>query len=299
MSDRFTIAAAQYPIGRPADWAAYEENLSQWVVDAAGMGARLLVFPEYGGVELASTAGPAAESDLAAIIDTATALRPRVDDLHARLAAAHGCFILAGSLPVRQAHGPVNLARLFGPAGGRGEQGKLIMTRFEREQWGIVPAPGLCLFETPLARIGVAICYDAEFPLVARALAEAGAELLLVPSCTDAPAGYHRVRVAAQARALENQFYVVQSPTVGAAPWSPAVDENHGAAGIFGPPDTGFPDDGVIALGKTNEPGWICAEIDPAAVARVRAEGQVLNHAHWPEQPGSHPAAAVTIVRLA
>jgi predicted amidohydrolase len=97
-------------------------------------------------------------------------------------------------------------------------------------------------------------------------------------------AGYHRVRVAARARALEGQCHVLVSPLVGEAPWSPAVDVNVGAAGFYGPPDRGFPDDGVIAQGRLNEPGWVYGEIDPAHTRRAREDGQVFNLRHWPEQ---------------
>ncbi len=57
-------------------------------------------------------------------------------------------------------------------------------------------------------------------------MAEAGAEMLLVPSCTERVSGYHRVRTGARARALENQIAAIVSPTVGDALWSPAVDRN-------------------------------------------------------------------------
>jgi len=171
------------------------------------------------------------------------------------------------------------------------------MTRFERDQWSISGADELKVFDTALGRIGIQICYDAEFPLPARAQAEAGMQLLLVPSCTDAAAGYHRVRVAAQARALENQCYVLLSPLVGEAPWSPAVDVNFGAAGVYGPPDRGFPQDGVLAQGTLDEAGWIYAEVDTDKVAQVREQGQVLNYRHWPEQ-GAASALKISVQKL-
>ena len=114
------------------------------------------------------------------------------------------------------------------------------MTRFEREEWGISAGQHVKVFETLLGRLAVLICYDAEFPLLARSGVEAGAQVILAPSCTDSLQGYWRVRIGAQARALEGQCYVVQSPTVGEAAWSPAVDVNYGAAGIYGPPDLGY-----------------------------------------------------------
>ena len=157
------------------------------------------------------------------------------------------------------------------------------MTRFEREDWDVVPGGPLRVFDTTLGPMGVLICYDAEFPLLGRALMEAGVEILLVPSCTEAMAGYSRVRVGAMARALEGQCVVVHAPTVGAADWSPAVDMNTGAAAIYGPPDLGFPETGILAQGGLNAPGWVMADVDRAAIARVRRDGAVLGHAHWPE----------------
>jgi predicted amidohydrolase len=124
---------------------------------------------------------------------------------------------------------------------------------------------------------------------------EAGAALILVPSCTDTLAGYCRVRVGCQARALENQCYVVQAPTVGEASWSEAVDVNVGAAGVFAPPDRGMPDDGVLARGELNQPGWVYADLDLAAIKQVRSHGQVLNYRDWERQPPALSGSVETV----
>jgi predicted amidohydrolase len=275
------IAAAAYPLDPVDHFDPYAAKMELWVAKA---GADLLVFPEYGRMELAALDGVEATGDLEQSLRSAARHTPAADALMADLARTHGCHILAPSGPVFEGGPrPVNRASLFGPEGLIGHQDKQVMTRFEREHWHVVPGGPLRVFDTSLGKIGVLICYDAEFPLLGRALAEAGAEILLVPSCTDALAGYSRVRIGAMARALENQCVTVQSPTVGDAPWSPAVDENVGAAGIFGPPDLGFPPTGVIAEGALDAPGWVVAEIDRTAIARVRAQGAVFNHAHWPE----------------
>ena len=128
------------------------------------------------------------------------------------------------------------------------------------------------------------ICYDGEFPLLARSLAEAGAEVILVPSCTEALEGYWRVRIGAMARALENQCVTVMASLTGTAPRLYSVEENTGRGGVFGPPDRGFPPTGVIAEGSHDVPGWTVASVDIGAVAAVRADGNVLNRAHWSEQ---------------
>lgn len=282
------VAAAAYPLDFLSGWEACEAKLTAWVNEAADLGAGLLVFPEYGAMELATLAGRAAAADLEASLGAVSDRVARADAILAGLARARGVHILAPSAPVFADEGgrPVNRARLIGPEGVLGAQDKQIMTRFERETWHVVPGGPLRVFDLGGLRVGVLICYDAEFPLLGRALVEAGADAILVPSCTDTLAGYWRVRVGAMARALEGQCVVVHAPLVGAAPWSPAVDENIGAAAIYGPPDLGFPPTGVVAEGGLNRPGWVVADIDPAAVARVRREGAVLNHSHWTEQAG-------------
>jgi len=291
------VATAAYPFDALASWADFETKITDWVASAAGQGADLLVFPEYGAMELAMLDGPDVAGDLERSVLAISRRIVDVDDLHSRLAVRHKVHILAASAPVLDdtlGPRPVNRVRLFTPTGGCGVQDKQIMTRFEREDWAIAPGGPLRLFETALGKIGILICYDSEFPLLARALSEA--DLLLVPSCTEAHAGYSRVRIGAMARALETQCVTIMASTVGTAAWSPVVDENTGTGGIFGPPDTGFPSSGVIAEGTLDRPGWTMAEIDLDRVARVRADGVVLNRRHWVEQTGRDQE--VTPVRL-
>ena len=114
----------------------------------------------------------------------------------------------------------MNRAPLIAPDGRLAFQDKMAMTRFEAERWGVAAGAGPQVFDTPWGRLGVSICYDAEFPKHVRAQVEAGAWLVLVPTCTDSLHGFNRVRFACQARALENQCFVAMAPTVGEAPWS-------------------------------------------------------------------------------
>ena len=281
------VASAAWPIDRHADWASYTAKLETWVAEAANKGARLLVFSEYGNMELASLLDPSVALDPAAQVEPLADMAADVANLHADLARRHQVHILAGSMVERDERGAiVNRARLFGPEGGMGIQDKLILTMWERTHWTIAPgAPQVTLFDLGFAKVGVIICYDSEFPDAAQALAAAGADILLVPSCTDSLAGYWRVRIGAMARALETQCFVVQSPTVGAAPWSAVVDINVGAAGIFAPPDLGMPADGIVALGEIDTPGWTYADLDLDALAELRRNGAVRGPAHWREQP--------------
>lgn len=287
------VAAAAYPMDFLESWHAYEEKISRWVSEAAGAGADLLVFPEYGAMELATLSGRDVARDLEASLRAVSDRIPEADALHAKLAQAHGVYILAASAPVFDpslGDRPVNRARFFAPDGSMGHQDKQIMTRFEREDWNVVAGGPLQIFDTALGRIGILICYDSEFPLLGRAMADA--DLFLVPSCTEALTGYSRVRIGAMARALENQCVTIMSSTVGACDWSEAVDQNTGMGGVFGPPDTGFPATGVIAEGTLNQPGWTYAEVDLDQIAHVRADGVVLNRLHWADQTGRDVIAA-------
>lgn len=284
MSQAFRIATAQYDIGFLKDWAAYQEKVGRWVDEAAGQGARILVFPEYFSMELASLFPEEIYKSLSGQLE---ALQTVVDDfqaLYRELAVRHGVHILAGSFPIRQGDGYRNRAWLFRPDGSSDFQDKLQMTRFENEQWLITAGDEIKLLDTEFGKIGVNICYDSEFPIIARKQVEAGADLILVPSCTDTLAGYHRVRIGCQARALENQCYVVQSPTVGLAPWSEAVDVNVGAAAVYTPVDYGYPDNGILAIGDLNQTQWVYADIDLGGIAKVRTTGQVFNYRDWPGQ---------------
>lgn len=277
------IATAAYNLDWLDSWAQYEDKLDRWVAQAAGRGAELLVFPEYGAMELSTLDGPEVAGDLERSIRAVSDRMEAVQALHQRLSQEYKTYILGASAPVVDGPGrPVNRAALYAPDGGQDYQDKQIMTRFEREDWDIAPGGPLKLFDTALGKIGVLICYDSEFPLLGRALREA--DLILVPSCTEALAGYWRVRIGAMSRALENQCVTVMASLVGDNEWSEAVDMNTGTGGIFGPPDKGFPATGVLAEGALNQPGWTYADINLSAIAEVRADGHVLNRTHWDEQ---------------
>lgn len=279
------IAAAAYPIDWHKRWNEYVGKLRVWVRTAAEQGAELLVFPEYGALELVSLASDENTTDLKRSTDAVNARIDDVDDLHASLAREFSVHICAASGPLRRADGSVvNRARLFAPDGSFGAQDKLMLSPFERETWDMRPGECARVFDTALGKIGIVLGYDAEFPAVARAMAEAGAEVLLAPSSNTSLAGYWRVRVGAMARALENQCVVVQAVSVGDADWLVAGGKTVGAAAVYGPPDAGFPEDGVIAIGKMDTVGWVHAEIAAGAVARVRAEGTARNFTDWPGQ---------------
>ncbi|MBV7378939.1 carbon-nitrogen hydrolase family protein [Maritimibacter dapengensis] len=280
------IAAATYPINRFDTWSDWEHKARVWVEEAAGEGADLLVFPEYGAMELASLTPKA--TTLVMQMSAVSGALPRAWDVWGRLAEQHGVHILAPSGPIIENGKPVNRAMFFTPTGARQAHDKSVMTPWEHDPMRVVPGAPPVLMQTALGRIGVLICYDCEFPLAARAMVESGADLILVPSATETMAGFHRVRIGAQARALEGQIVVAHAPTQGQAPWCEVVDENAGCAGIYVPPDIGFPSNGILAQGVLNRPGWTFATVDLAALAQVREAGGVRTRSDW---PAHHDAA--------
>jgi predicted amidohydrolase len=284
-SQMLRVAAAQYDIGYLPDWDWYSAKIAQWVNAAVADGSELLVFPEYFSMELASLFPEAVYRSLSRQLAEMQSLLDDFTRLFATLAERHRAYIVAGSFPVRQQDDSYrNRSFFFTPTGGCDYQDKLMMTRFENEQWLISVGEEIKVFDTAYGGIGINICYDSEFPMIARHQVERGANLILVPSCTDTVAGYFRVRIGCQARALENQCYVVQSPTVGEASWSEAVDVNIGAAGFYTPVDYGFPEDGILQIGDRDRPQWVYADLDLQSIAKIRNTGQVFNYRDWPAQ---------------
>ncbi|HSC29664.1 MAG TPA: carbon-nitrogen hydrolase family protein, partial [Vicinamibacterales bacterium] len=247
------------------------------VETAADYDCRLLLFPEYFTVQLltlGNTRRPMPEQ-----IRALARHAPWFTGLLSDLAVRHRLYICAGTIPVRDDEGGeevYNQSFFFGPNGTCGTQGKLHMTRFESDEWLVSPRTSLSVFDTGFGKIGVAICYDVEFPELARAAALAGANVLLVPACTDDRQSFLRVRYCAQARAIENQMYVVVSHTVGSLPMVPAVSLNYGQAAILTPSDFPFSRDGILAEGNHNQEMMVIGELDLDTIGETRTSGTVL-----------------------
>ena len=275
------VAVAKYPIQAPADFAAFAERQAAVLGAAAAQGARVAVLPEYLSLELAATLDAGTQADLHASLAAIQRYREDWLALYARLAASLDMYVVAGTFLLAHGDGRYrNRCDVFAPQGAHLWQDKLQLTGFEKGLGVIEGGDALKVFDLDGVRTGVAVCYDSEFPLPVRAQAEAGARLLLVPSCTDTEAGATRVRVGCLARALENRVFVAQSVTAGEAPWSPALDINTGEAAIFAPMDRGLPADGVVTQ-TTGDQVWVIAELDLDALDRSRADAQVANDRDW------------------
>ncbi|HNV79466.1 MAG TPA: carbon-nitrogen hydrolase family protein [Thermomonas sp.] len=278
------VAACKYPIGEPRDFAAFAARQAALLGEAKARGAQLAVLPEYLSLELAAMFDDAIRGDLHASL---AAIQPLRDDwlsLYAGLARELGIGIVAGSFLLDMGRGRYrNRSDFFAADGGHLWQDKLRLTGFEKRTGVIDSGDALKVFDAGGVRAGIAVCYDSEFPLPVRAQCEAGARLLLVPSCTDTDAGATRVRVGCLARALENRCFVAQAVTAGEAPWSPALDTNTGEAALIAPMDVGLPSDGMLVQTRGSE-AWAIAELDFDALEASRAQAQVANDRDWSAQ---------------
>ncbi len=172
------LAVSAWQVGRVDGVAGFARRLDAAVAGARAEGAELLMLPEYAAMEAAVQPAPGIAAELATACDQADALLAAMRECAVR----HGVWLAPGSLPMRRDSGEIhNRAPLIAPDGRVAFQGKRLMTRFEAEQWGVVGGDAPGVFETPWGRIGLAICFDAEFPTLVRAQVEAGAWLVLVP----------------------------------------------------------------------------------------------------------------------
>jgi len=274
--ERIRVAALQYFIRPVQTFEQFKDQVESLVGTAADNHCHLIVFPEYFTVQLLTLGNVKRPMD-DQLRDLARQA-PRLEELMGLLAREHGIYIVAGTIPfIDDGSRPIyNQCNIFGPSGKCGVQRKLHMTRFESEDWHISPGKRLRVFETDFGRVAVTICYDVEFPELARAAAREGAYLLIVPSCTEDRQGYLRVRYCAQARAIENQLYVIQSPTVGSLPMVPAVSLNYGQAAILTPSDFPFSRDGILAEGVPNQESMVIGELNLVTIEESRTSGTVL-----------------------
>lgn len=278
------VAVGKYPIGMPQDFEAFAAKQRALLQEAARAGAQVAVLPEYLALELAAGFDAATRADLPASLAALQPLEPAWHALFADLSREFALRIQAGTFLTAVENGRYrNRAWWYAPDGSRRFQDKLQLTGFEKQTGVIEGGDALKVFDAGGVRAGIAVCYDAEFPLPVRAQCEAGARLLVVPSCTDTEAGATRVRVGCLARALENRIFVAQSVTAGIAEWSPALDVNTGEATIHAPMDRDLPADGVVAATR-GEQRWAIADLDFERLERSRDNAQVANDRDWADQ---------------
>ena len=270
------IATVQYQQRRIADFEAFATQVEYFVDVAAGYESDFVVFPELMTLQLLSI-GNEELSPVDSILRL-TEYTDRVKALFSDLAVRHNINIIAGSHPTRVGGDEVrNICHVCLRDGSVHSQDKLHPTPNERTWWGIRGGDRAETIATDCGPIGVMICYDAEFPEVARHLVDQGALILFVPFCTDERQGYLRVRYCSQARAVENQCYVVLSGNVGNLPGVNNFDIQYAQSCILTPCDFPFARDGIAADSTPNTEMVLFADLRLEDLARARNSGTVQN----------------------
>lgn len=204
---------------------------------------------------------------------------PEIRDAISRLAVSYNINVVAGSMPLVDEDDELyNVAYLCKRDGTIESQYKLHPTPHEKKDWSMEGGDALRLFETDFGRIGILICYDVEFPELARLLSEKEMQILLVPFWTDTKNGYLRVRRCAQARAIENECYVAIAGNIGNLPKVDSVDIQYGQTAVFSPSDFAFPHDAIMAETTPNTEMTLIVDVDLNKLQELQNEGSVRNY---------------------
>jgi predicted amidohydrolase/GNAT superfamily N-acetyltransferase len=289
------IACVQYQMRRVHNFDDLAQQVRYFVDVAADYQSDYVLLPELFSLQLLSAFD--VHSAKEGIIRLADLAHPYTE-LMRELATSFGLTIIAGSHPFREGDAIYNVAPVCLPDGTIVKQPKLHITPNERKWWGITGGHTLAVVHTPLAKIGVLICYDIEFPEAARHLADEGAEIIFVPFCTDNRQSFLRVRYCAQARAIENQLYVALAGNVGNLPAVENMDVNYGQAMVLTPSDFAFARDGIKAETDANDETVLICDVDLDDLHEARAEGTVTPYrdrrsdlfqqvVHFPQMPAA------------
>lgn len=266
------IAVIQYQMRQLASFEDFERQTQYFVDVAADKRSDFAVFPELLTTQLLSMTP---ESDPGKAVRQLATYTPRYLEHFRKLAVRYNINIIGGTHIVEDRGRLKNTAFLFRRDGTVERQEKLHITPNERRWWGIEPGDAPLVFDTDEGRIAILVCYDVEFPELARIAVDRGARILFVPYCTEDRQGHLRVRYCAQARAVESQVYVVTAGTCGNLPAVENMDVQYAQSAVFTPSDFSFPRDGVAAEANPNVEMVVIADLDLELLRRHHRRGSV------------------------
>lgn len=261
------VSAVQYCFSGVDSFEGFAQKVKHYVQAGLEFNPDVILFPEYITNELAPLAGKEGVRGVYRFTEQYLAL-------FSELSARHNTHIVGGTHITEEGGRLYNISYLFFPDRTVARQVKLHLTPTEKGEWGISAGDTLEVFELSKGRIAILICYDAEFPEVARRARALGADVFFCPSCTDDSHGYYRVRYTCHARAVENQVYVVLTGTVGSLPVD-SMRNNYGQAVIITPSDMPFPPGGILAKGIKNSDMAVVADLNMKSLYYAREYGSV------------------------
>lgn len=273
---RVRVATVSYLQKNLDSWHAFAEKVEEWTRLAADYACDFVCFPEFMSLQLLNLEDPFIKGSQA--VDRLSVHTMALEALFKHLAQSYRINIIGGSHLQRELDGACfNVSHVFTRQGQHFQQGKIHPTPSERKAWDVQGSSELQAIPTDCGPIGVLVCYDSEFPELSRRLVDQGARLIFVPFCTDDRQGYLRVRYCSQARAVENQCYMVLSGNVGHLPQVHNMDIQYAQSCILTPCDFGFARDGVAAEAEPNAEGLVMADLRLDDLEHARKAGTVRN----------------------
>ncbi|MEO6636727.1 MAG: bifunctional GNAT family N-acetyltransferase/carbon-nitrogen hydrolase family protein [Ginsengibacter sp.] len=202
---------------------------------------------------------------------------PKLVEEFSRLAISYNVNIVGGSMPMIENDNLYNTSYFFHRNGKVDYSHKIHITPSEQYEWAMIGGDKVAVIQTDVARIGILICYDVEFPELSRIMADQGMQILFVPFLTDTQNAYNRVRFCAQARAVENECFVAIAGNVGNLPKITNMDLQFAQAAVLTPSDFAFPVNGVKAEATPNTEMIIISDVDLHALRALHNHGSVHN----------------------
>jgi predicted amidohydrolase len=268
------VAAVQYQMRRVKNFEEFANQVEFFVDAAADYRCDFVTFPELFTLQLLSLTESTRPGNAARQLAKFT---PQYLELMTTLAVKYAVNIIGGSNFKVDRGRLFNIAYLFRRNGTICEQAKLHITPAEKRWWGVEGGDSLEVFDTDRGRVAIAVCYDVEFPEVARVAAKKGAQILFVPFNTDSRQAYVRVRTCAQARCIENHLYIVIAGCTGNLPQVENADIHYAQSAILTPVDVSFARDGVAAECEPNVETLIVQDLDIEQLRRHRYSGATQN----------------------
>ncbi len=268
------LCVVQYQMRTIGSFEEFARQCEFFLDVASDYKSDFILYPELFTTQLMSCV-PSSRPGLAA--RQLAEFTPEYLELFTRLAVKYNVNVIGGSTFTVEDEVLYNIAYLFRRDGSIGKQYKIHITPSERRWWGVEPGDRLEVFDTDCGKIAICICYDIEFPELARIASQKGAQILFVPFNTDTRQGYLRVRNCAMARCIENHQYVAIAGCCGNLPFVENVDIHYAQSGVFTPADFSFSRDAVAAECTANIENLVLHDVDVELLRRHRASGTVQN----------------------
>ncbi|WP_047550717.1 carbon-nitrogen hydrolase family protein [Psychroserpens sp. Hel_I_66] len=250
------------------------QQVEYFVDSVAAYRSDFALFPEFFNAPLMAKFNHMHEPD--AIRELAKYTKVIVEKMQ-QLSISYNINIITGSMPELIEDKLFNVGYLCRRDGSLERYEKIHVTPDEAKVWGMQRGHKLQTFETDAGKIGILICYDSEFPELSRLLSDEGMDILFIPFLTDTQNGYSRVRLCAQARAIENECYVAIAGSVGNLPNVNNMDIQYAQSAVFTPCDFSFPSNGIKAEATTNTEMILVADVDISLLRELHSFGAVKN----------------------